>query len=510
MKDDPPAYTSIGSRPWDGYLRTTESSPADGYDALDESGALEIWGADEQSIFLDVGQADGGFGPPLTTPGQPIIDTTTPVSLLASDTQPRGGSPVMSSSIFAPIGQTMTADLSLGMHPPRQSSILHSPDLFPQTPSPHPSPLLTPSLLYSPIVHSPAMDNEALRFSPMDSPVPYEGGFPVLDPASYSDHFPILDAQIAGILDLPIGLPSASEILMLTRGGSPVWSDLNGTLGALQVAGTMGSWDSGDEEAARAWEDWTGRPIAEALMIAAGTTPDMEERPRRSKPRGFTFASDGAIVDGTAASPSPPPPPRKPLFTALETHAGIAQATQPRPTPLTNEIEPTPIDLLPLQPNPGDFPASPPRPPKTFLYLEAPTDPARGARRFMAEARFSCSVCRSEIGTLVVHGDKVAMQALYDVDVDCLSCRRLPANGAGPVPTRRRGRRATKCDSVECDCCKRRIGHGHLRQAGASSEDDGEQTAARDGHKLATMYSVVCSSCKPRYALCTQCGGGGG
>ncbi|RKO93605.1 hypothetical protein BDK51DRAFT_29803, partial [Blyttiomyces helicus] len=142
----------------------------------------------------------------------------------------------------------------------------------------------------------------------------------------------------------------------------------------------------------------------------------------------------------------------------------------------------------------------------TPLRLASVIEPARGARRFAADADFGCSRCGTRVGTLVVHGDRRAVEAPYIVDVVCLTCKRgsspifAPAVPT-PVPIRKRGRRALSSDSMECDCCKKRIAHGVMRPV---------EPELVEAPALATMYDIICTSCRPRYSLCTQCGGGGG
>ncbi|RKO85674.1 hypothetical protein BDK51DRAFT_29415, partial [Blyttiomyces helicus] len=216
-------------------------------------------------------------------------------------------------------------------------------------------------------------------------------------------------------------------------------------------------------------------PVVDALW----TLPDLEETVKAHDTVSPQVTEDAMMAMMMMSLPGSP----------LPSSQAPSPTISPSPSPLI-----TPAAASPESPHPSS---------PTLLHLDSFVEPARGARRFAAEAAFGCRTCSGPVATLVVHGDRAAVQGSYVADVACLRCSGAPE----AIPIRKRGRRPVASDSLECDCCKKRIGHGHVRPVTAGA--DGGAAVVRGAH-LSTMYDVICTVCKPRYSLCTQCGGGGG
>ncbi|KAI9017685.1 hypothetical protein BC832DRAFT_588938 [Gaertneriomyces semiglobifer] len=179
-----------------------------------------------------------------------------------------------------------------------------------------------------------------------------------------------------------------------------------------------------------------------------------------------------------------------------------------------------------------------------------------------------CTRCNSTIATLILHGTPETLSQPHVIDMRCLACEFgmdvAMETRVAPPPRRRRKRVQVYGPGAELDCdvCMRRIGSGGVRRVqeygyegyngqnasyydqhhqhspsnggggfaqsaglyggngaagGTGGEMSGSGSGSGGGHHRSSQewvepqfeVEVICVSCHSKYALCTECGGGG-
>ncbi|KAI8590236.1 hypothetical protein BDZ88DRAFT_451347 [Geranomyces variabilis] len=145
----------------------------------------------------------------------------------------------------------------------------------------------------------------------------------------------------------------------------------------------------------------------------------------------------------------------------------------------------------------------------------APTSVPRKKKQVQEEDAF-CRKCGTQIAIFLLHGEEAALQMQHEIDVLCMRCASEedpstdPSDTGAPavatanlVPgSRKRTGPSRRAERAACDVCKRVVAVGSVRLTGDSKDRDRDIEPDFEAE-------IICVSCRAKYALCTECGGGG-
>ncbi|TPX65850.1 hypothetical protein SpCBS45565_g04843 [Spizellomyces sp. 'palustris'] len=132
----------------------------------------------------------------------------------------------------------------------------------------------------------------------------------------------------------------------------------------------------------------------------------------------------------------------------------------------------------------------------------------RRRKREMKETDATCRDCSTAVAHLYLHGTEEQLAEPYVVNIRCTSCAAKGNGGASkqstssgpPYKKRKESMLGPSDKSLCCDVCKRKAGVGGVHSLLMSAGSTGE---------LGFAVEVVCIACHNKYALCSDCGGGG-
>ncbi|RKO89534.1 hypothetical protein BDK51DRAFT_39835 [Blyttiomyces helicus] len=294
----------------------------------------------------------------------------------------------------------------------------------------------------------------------------------------------------------------------------------------------------------------SGYPLGSAGVVGLGFEPSWEAvlNPPSPKLESVLTSLDSLDCDSTAAPSSvhspDHPATRRPRTKSFPTYPTESSADSIPPTAKSHQFpEPSPVSthIYPALAAASWQAVPPPQQPRVSH-----------SKRKALEVETACRTCRASLGVVVFHGAADAQLGGAEVFMTCLACHRaaIPAPGPGifaiPVtastaatappsniptplstatgPSRRKRTRASD-RALSCDCCKREIAVGVIGDrptpptpaaavasttAPASAPPTQPLSPSEDPESAHSGYDIVCPPCRVRYALCTQCGGGGG
>ncbi|KAJ3150393.1 hypothetical protein HDU89_003173 [Geranomyces variabilis] len=168
-------------------------------------------------------------------------------------------------------------------------------------------------------------------------------------------------------------------------------------------------------------------------------------------------------------------------------------------------------------PPPAVPPAVPPAAPiATAAAVVKPKRPSTDTRKRIEEVGVNCKRCNTLVSTFILHYDKAhnMVDCTYNIEVLCRSCTGRPeAASATSIPSSKK-RLHDELD-IDCEVCKRRIGSGGFKFEGddaVARVGGGGKICGDDIVGAAAVNfraEILCASCKSKYRLCTECGGGG-
>ncbi|KAJ3185500.1 hypothetical protein HDU87_000123 [Geranomyces variabilis] len=146
----------------------------------------------------------------------------------------------------------------------------------------------------------------------------------------------------------------------------------------------------------------------------------------------------------------------------------------------------------------------------------APTSSAPRKKKQVMEEDGFCRKCGTQIAIFLLHGEEAALQMQHEIDVLCMRCASEedpstdPSDTGAPaiatanlVPgSRKRTGPSRRAERAACDVCKRVVAVGSVRLTGDSKDRDRDMEPDFEAE-------IICVSCRAKYALCTECGGGG-
>ncbi|TPX61427.1 hypothetical protein SpCBS45565_g07259 [Spizellomyces sp. 'palustris'] len=153
---------------------------------------------------------------------------------------------------------------------------------------------------------------------------------------------------------------------------------------------------------------------------------------------------------------------------------------------------------------------SPPTSQSSRIHSASSTSQRKKKQIVEEEAR--CRRCGKLVAIYLLHGNDVSLNTTYRIDVLCCNCggcdngtgqRSSSAHTSALVPGSRKRTSASKEDErATCEVCKRQVAIGGVRLVGKEHEKDPNSDPDFG-------VEVICSNCRNKYALCTECGGGG-
>ncbi|KAI9102026.1 hypothetical protein DFS34DRAFT_612515 [Phlyctochytrium arcticum] len=132
-------------------------------------------------------------------------------------------------------------------------------------------------------------------------------------------------------------------------------------------------------------------------------------------------------------------------------------------------------------------------------------------KRQIVEEEARCLKCQNLVAIYLLHGDAKSLAVPYEIRIVCCDCKandpdkaqRPPGGrGSGLVPgSRKRATISIDDQEAVCEVCKRQVAVGgvHMVDTSESNELEVEPDFG---------VEVICSPCRGKYALCTECGGG--
>ncbi|KAI8906646.1 hypothetical protein DFJ77DRAFT_477467 [Powellomyces hirtus] len=142
----------------------------------------------------------------------------------------------------------------------------------------------------------------------------------------------------------------------------------------------------------------------------------------------------------------------------------------------------------------------------------------RKKKNLVVEEDAHCRRCNTQIAVFLLHGDGQSLQVPHEIDVLCMSCAGVAnpaaqdavndpsssaANTANIVPgSRKRTGPSRQAERAACDVCKRIVAIGAVRLSADPKDRDRDIEPEFEAE-------IICCSCRSKYALCTECGGGG-
>ncbi|KAJ3147682.1 hypothetical protein HDU86_007931 [Geranomyces michiganensis] len=137
------------------------------------------------------------------------------------------------------------------------------------------------------------------------------------------------------------------------------------------------------------------------------------------------------------------------------------------------------------------------------------------SRKRIEEVSVHCKTCNKLISTFILHYDKAhnMVDSAYTIELQCCSCAgRSPSALTSSSPKKRMHDEL----DVDCEICKRAIGSGGFkfeRDDAVCRVGAGGRVCGNDDIVGAALVNfraeILCASCKSKYRLCTECGGGG-
>ncbi|KAJ3014725.1 hypothetical protein HKX48_004991 [Thoreauomyces humboldtii] len=124
-----------------------------------------------------------------------------------------------------------------------------------------------------------------------------------------------------------------------------------------------------------------------------------------------------------------------------------------------------------------------------------------------------CRKCGKQVAVFLLHGDEVSLAVQHEIDIICLQCAADVGaiNGDGEdgslapaniVPGSKRTGPARQSERAACDVCKRTVAVGSVR---LRADPNGRDRDIEPDFEV----EIICTACRNKYALCTECGGGG-
>lgn len=142
----------------------------------------------------------------------------------------------------------------------------------------------------------------------------------------------------------------------------------------------------------------------------------------------------------------------------------------------------------------------------------------KNSKKVTQETDFSCMLCQTLLGKLIMRGPGADMQVAHAPAYTCLVCEPGPAGSSvatedsdlpvGATPSRpppkskngllrKRHKRRDEHALTACDVCLRDICTGSV-------------VATETNSPVQFQVELVCDSCRTKYQRCSDCGGGGG
>ncbi|KAJ3183919.1 hypothetical protein HDU87_006037 [Geranomyces variabilis] len=175
-------------------------------------------------------------------------------------------------------------------------------------------------------------------------------------------------------------------------------------------------------------------------------------------------------------------------------------------------ITPSPDSRVSLPPPAVPFAASA----VSAAALVKPKRPSTDTRKRIEEVAVNCKNCNINVSAFILHYDKAhnMVDCEYTIDVLCRGCTGRPEVASAVAVSSSKKRLHDELD-IDCEICKRRIGSGGFKFKGddAVARVGGGGKICGDDIVGATAVNfraeILCASCKSKYRLCTECGGGG-
>ncbi|KAJ3149327.1 hypothetical protein HDU86_006962 [Geranomyces michiganensis] len=170
----------------------------------------------------------------------------------------------------------------------------------------------------------------------------------------------------------------------------------------------------------------------------------------------------------------------------------------------------------PASGNIGGGNALPPQSTTPSTTTPTTTTPAARKKKMVVEEDGFCRKCGTQIAIFLLHGEEAALQMQHEIDVLCMPCASQddpatdPSDTGAPaiatanlVPgSRKRTGPSRRAERAACDVCKRVVAVGSVRLTGDPMHRDRDMEPDFEAE-------IICVSCRAKYALCTECGGGG-